>query len=44
MRAVLPYDPESSEIRIGELDDPKPAAGEVLVEVRAAGINHADLL
>ena len=29
---------------LADLPDPRPAAGEVLVAVRAAGINHADLL
>lgn len=31
-------------IRVGERPDPQPGAGEVLVQVRAAGINNADLL
>jgi len=47
MRAVLPYDPETrseSPPHLGELPDPRPGVGEVLVEVRAAGLNHADLL
>jgi putative PIG3 family NAD(P)H quinone oxidoreductase len=29
---------------LAELTDPRPAAGEVRVEVRAAGVNHADLM
>lgn len=46
MRAVLP-DPSSSENPgpvLGELPDPRPAAGEVLVRVRATALNRADLL
>jgi putative PIG3 family NAD(P)H quinone oxidoreductase len=31
-------------IRVGDLPDPAPARGEVLVRVRAAGLNRADLL
>ncbi len=45
MRAVLishPGGPEVLEIR--EVPTPSPAAGEVLVRVRAAGLNRADLL
>lgn len=45
MRAVLPAtaaaDPRP---RLGELPDPVPGPGEVLVSVRAAGLNRADLL
>lgn len=44
MRAVLP--PEEPWIpvpRIGDLPDPVPGPGEVLVAVEAAGLNHADL-
>ncbi|HET9225035.1 MAG TPA: NAD(P)H-quinone oxidoreductase [Thermoanaerobaculia bacterium] len=45
MRAVLPNtDPRSPSPRIGDLPDPVPGPGEVLVAVEAAGINHADLL
>ncbi len=46
MRAVLPDDPSdrSGTPRSGELPDPRPGVGEVLVEVRAAGLNRADLL
>lgn len=42
MRAVLP----TSVLHpvLGELPDPVPGPGEVLVEVAAAGLNHADLL
>jgi putative PIG3 family NAD(P)H quinone oxidoreductase len=44
--AVLPFDPLSPDAapRLGELPDPVPAAGEVLVAVDAAGVNRADLL
>jgi NADPH2:quinone reductase len=45
MRAVFfagKGDPEVIEIR--ELPDPRPSRGEVLVRVRAAGVNRADLL
>nr|MDP9121372.1 hypothetical protein [Acidobacteriota bacterium] len=44
--AVLPLDPAdlSGVPRLGELPDPVPGPGEVLVEVAAAGLNHADLL
>jgi putative PIG3 family NAD(P)H quinone oxidoreductase len=31
-------------VRVGEVPDPVPGSGEVLVRVRAAGINRADLL
>ncbi len=44
MRAVLPADRESPIPRLGDLPDPVPAAGEVLVAVEAAGLNHAELL
>lgn len=45
MRAILP-DAEAPDFqpRLGELPDPEPAVGEVLVTVRATAINHADLL
>ena len=41
MRAVLP----ASKLvpTLGDLPDPLPGPGEVLVEVHAAGLNHADL-
>ena len=39
MRAILP----SAGPRLGDLPDPVPGPGEVLVAVEAAGINHADL-
>ena len=45
MRAILPSsDPRQPSPRIGDLADPVPGPGEVLVAVEAAGINHADLL
>lgn len=45
MRAVLPpEDPWIPVPRIGDLPDPVPGPGEVLVAVEAAGLNHADLL
>ncbi len=47
MRAVLgpdPADPRSSRPLLGDLPDPVPGPGEVLLDVAAAGINHAELL
>jgi len=45
VRAVLPpEDPRIPMPRVGDLPDPVPGPGEVLVEVEAAGINHAELL
>lgn len=45
MRAVLPpEDPRVPVPRVGDLPDPVPGPGEVLVAVEAAGINHAELL
>jgi putative PIG3 family NAD(P)H quinone oxidoreductase len=45
MRAVIVDEPGGPEVlRIGEVEDPVPDAGEVLVRVRAAGVNRADLL
>ncbi len=35
---------EPSDLRYGELPDPEPAAGEVVVEVRAIGCNFPDIL
>ncbi len=40
MRAFGPVDA----LEVGELADPAPAAGEVLVEVRATAVNYVDLL
>lgn len=45
MRAVRPFSPESSGgIEIGDLPTPEPRAGEVRLQVLAAGLNRADLL
>ena len=44
MRAILPLDRDSPIPRVGDLPDPVPGPGEVLVAVKAAGLNHADLL
>lgn len=48
MRGVLPADVEGGAGRpvpgLGEVPEPKPSPSEVLVEVRAAGLNRADLL
>jgi putative PIG3 family NAD(P)H quinone oxidoreductase len=45
MLAVLPKSKETDPVpRLGELPDPEPGPGEVLIDVAAAGINHADLL
>ncbi|HEY3570877.1 MAG TPA: NAD(P)H-quinone oxidoreductase [Thermoanaerobaculia bacterium] len=43
MRAILPADPSHPTPIVGELPDPIPEPGEVLVAVEAAGLNHADL-
>jgi len=40
MRAISP---DLSELRVTDLPDPVPAAGEVLIDVVAAGVNNADL-
>jgi len=45
MRAVLPRaDAPNFVPRLGELPDPEPGPGEVLIDVRATAVNHADLL
>jgi putative PIG3 family NAD(P)H quinone oxidoreductase len=45
MRAILPADRDAPPIpRLGDLPDPIPGPGEVLVAVEAAGVNHAELL
>jgi len=45
VRAVLPpEDPRIPVPRVGDLPDPVPGPGEVLVAVEAAGVNHAELL
>lgn len=43
MRAAL-YEPSEPGIRVTEIEDPVPGAGQLLVRVRAAGLNRADLL
>ena len=43
MRAILPFERDRPTPVDGELPDPVPAPGEVLVAVEAAGLNHADL-
>jgi putative PIG3 family NAD(P)H quinone oxidoreductase len=44
VRAILPIsDRESPTPNLGDLPDPVPGPGEVLVAVEAAGLNHADL-
>ena len=43
MRAILPFERDRPTPVVGELPDPVPAPGEVLVAVEAAGLNHADL-
>jgi NADPH2:quinone reductase len=45
MRAWLVDNPGAPEaLQLGELNDPEPGAHEVLVDIRAAGINRADIL
>jgi len=44
VRAILPAERESPIPRLGNLPDPAPGRGEVLVAVKAAGLNHADLM
>ncbi len=44
MRAVLPRSDDTTVPRLGELPDPRPESGEVLVRVRATALNRADLL
>jgi len=44
VRAILPLtDSDNPTPRIGDLPDPAPGPGEVLVAVEAAGLNHADV-
>lgn len=44
MRAILPLSDVRQPVpRIGDLPDPVPGPGEVLVAIEAAGLNHADL-
>src|SRR5260370_269008 len=45
MRAVTITAPGGPEVlRIAEVPDPAPAAGEVVIDIAAAGLNRADLL
>lgn len=45
MRAVIAAEPGGPEVlSVGEVPDPTPAPGEVVLEVAAAGLNRADLL
>ncbi|MBZ5739392.1 NAD(P)H-quinone oxidoreductase [Nocardioides mangrovi] len=45
MRAVIAAEPGGPEVlSVGELPDPTPAPGEVVLRVAAAGLNRADLL
>jgi NADPH2:quinone reductase len=45
VRAVVLSEPGGPEqLQLAEVPDPEPAAGEVLLQVRAAGVNFADLL
>src|SRR2546423_7066167 len=45
MRAVVVKSPGGPEVlQIGEVPDPQPREGDLLVRVRAAGVNRADLL
>ena len=45
MRAVLPADDSrSGNLRVGDLPDPVPGPGEILIDIEAAGVNHAELL
>jgi putative PIG3 family NAD(P)H quinone oxidoreductase len=45
MRAILVREPGGPEVlSVGEAPEPVPAEGDLLVQVRAAGLNRADLL
>ncbi|MEP9362819.1 NAD(P)H-quinone oxidoreductase [Nocardioides sp. CN2-186] len=45
MRAVIAAEPGGPEVlSVGELPDPEPGPGEVVLDVAAAGLNRADLL
>jgi len=43
MQLASPAPIESAPLRAAELPDPEPAAGELLVRVRACGVCHTDL-
>jgi putative PIG3 family NAD(P)H quinone oxidoreductase len=44
MRAILPTSGSNPPTpRVGDLPDPVPGQGEILVAIEAAGVNHADL-
>jgi len=43
MRAVQIFEPGGPDVlKVGEVDRPDPASGEILIEVRAAGVNFID--
>jgi len=45
MKAIVVREPGGPEVlELREIDDPVPAAGEVLIDVRATALNRADLL
>jgi putative PIG3 family NAD(P)H quinone oxidoreductase len=44
VRALLPPAEHDPSPRLGDLPDPVPGPGEVLVAVEAAGLNHADVM
>src|SRR5467141_2096436 len=45
MRAIVVKQPGGPEVlQLGEVPDPKPRDGDLIVRVRAAGVNRADLL
>jgi putative PIG3 family NAD(P)H quinone oxidoreductase len=45
MRAIVIASPGGPEVlKLGEIHDPQPRDGEILVRVRGAGVNRADLL
>src|SRR5437660_688743 len=43
LKAIL-VDERNQELYIGEVNDPAPKAGELLVKVKATALNRADLL
>ncbi|MDR0489126.1 MAG: NAD(P)H-quinone oxidoreductase [Propionibacteriaceae bacterium] len=45
MRAITVLEPGGPEVMVlGEVPDPQPAVGEVLISVQASGVNRADIL